>query len=180
MLHYGAQWHTEHLKVIYLQPSYLIINGLAAFNHTIYCSYPGEHSHKFRYFTKLQSHLINEGMNAIFPWKSHAWKTIQSHAMFGVCKRQHHWSLQWRHNGNDSVSNHQPYNCSLNRLFRRRNNIKATRHSNAESVIMFSVFRVDRERLLADRGTTWNDFNPGMDNLEMCTAQSSILGMDES
>ena len=52
--------------------------------------------------------------------------------------------------------------------------------SNAESVIMFSVFRVDRERLLADSGTTWNDFNPGMDNLEMCTAQSSILGMDES
>ena len=29
-------------------------------------------------------------------------------------------SLQWRHNGNDSVSNHQPHNCLLNRLFRRR------------------------------------------------------------
>ena len=27
------------------------------------------------------------------------------------------WSLQWRHNG---VSNHQPYDCLLNRLFRRR------------------------------------------------------------
>ena len=29
-------------------------------------------------------------------------------------------SLQWRHNGCDSVSNHQPHDCFLNRLFRRR------------------------------------------------------------
>ena len=28
--------------------------------------------------------------------------------------------LQWRHNGHDSVSNHQPYDCLLNRLFRRK------------------------------------------------------------
>ena len=30
--------------------------------------------------------------------------------------------LQWRHNGRDSVSNHQPRDCLLNRLFRRRSN----------------------------------------------------------
>ena len=29
-------------------------------------------------------------------------------------------SLQWRHNGRDSVSNHQHHDCLLNRLFRRR------------------------------------------------------------
>ena len=29
-------------------------------------------------------------------------------------------SLQWRHNERDIVSNHQPHNCLLNRLFRRR------------------------------------------------------------
>ena len=29
-------------------------------------------------------------------------------------------SLQWRHNERDSVSNHQPRDCLLNRLFRRR------------------------------------------------------------
>ena len=28
--------------------------------------------------------------------------------------------LQWRHNGRESVSNHQPYDCLLNRIFRRR------------------------------------------------------------
>ena len=29
-------------------------------------------------------------------------------------------SLQWRHNGRDGVSNHQPHHCLLNRLIRRR------------------------------------------------------------
>ena len=29
-------------------------------------------------------------------------------------------SLQWRHNGRDSISNHQPHHCLLNGLFRRR------------------------------------------------------------
>ena len=29
-------------------------------------------------------------------------------------------TLPWRHNGRDSVSNHQPHDCLLNRLFRRR------------------------------------------------------------
>ena len=29
-------------------------------------------------------------------------------------------SLQWRNNGRSSVSNHQPHDCLLNRLFRRR------------------------------------------------------------
>ena len=28
--------------------------------------------------------------------------------------------LYWRHNGHDSDSNHQPHDCLLNRLFRRR------------------------------------------------------------
>ena len=28
--------------------------------------------------------------------------------------------LRWRHNGHDSVSNHQPHHCLFNRLFRRR------------------------------------------------------------
>ena len=30
------------------------------------------------------------------------------------------YPLRWRHNGCDSVSNHQPRHCLLNRLFRRR------------------------------------------------------------
>ena len=30
------------------------------------------------------------------------------------------FSLPWRHNGRDGVSNHQPNDCLLNRLYRRR------------------------------------------------------------
>ena len=30
------------------------------------------------------------------------------------------WTLRWRNNARDGVSNHQPYDCLLNRLFRRR------------------------------------------------------------
>ena len=30
------------------------------------------------------------------------------------------YSLRWRQNGRDSISNHQPHDCLLNRLFRRR------------------------------------------------------------
>ena len=37
-----------------------------------------------------------------------------------VSKQQSTATLQWRHNGRDSVSNHQPHDCLLNRLFRRR------------------------------------------------------------
>ena len=30
------------------------------------------------------------------------------------------YTLRWRHNGRDGVSNHQPHHCLLNHLFRRR------------------------------------------------------------
>ena len=38
-----------------------------------------------------------------------------------ICIYINFWSpLQWRHNGCDCVSNHEPHDCLLNRLFRRR------------------------------------------------------------
>ena len=39
-------------------------------------------------------------------------------------------SLQWRHNDRDGISNDQPHDCLLSRLFRRssKKNIKAPRH----------------------------------------------------
>ena len=33
-----------------------------------------------------------------------------------------HMTLLWRHNEHDSVSNHQPHHCLLNRLFGHRSN----------------------------------------------------------
>ena len=40
--------------------------------------------------------------------------------VYGTIWRHYHYSLQWRHNDHNSVSNHQPPGCLLNRLFRRR------------------------------------------------------------
>ena len=42
---------------------------------------------------------------------------ISCHKHIGLCVPP---SLQWHHNGRDSVSNHQPHDCLLNRLFRSR------------------------------------------------------------
>ena len=33
---------------------------------------------------------------------------------------EYNCSLQWRHNGRDGVSNHQPHDCLLNRLSRHK------------------------------------------------------------
>ena len=46
---------------------------------------------------------------------SHFWSSYSVHIIIMIII-----SLQWRHNGRDSVSNHQPHGCLLNRLFRRR------------------------------------------------------------
>ena len=46
-------------------------------------------------------------------WWRHGMKTLS--AFLAVL-----WALRWRQNGRDSVLNHQPHDCLLNRLFRRR------------------------------------------------------------
>ena len=38
----------------------------------------------------------------------------------GIFKLFSWMTLHWRHNGHGSISNHQPHDCLLNRLFRRR------------------------------------------------------------
>ena len=43
---------------------------------------------------------------------------LQGHVLSRrICRS---FTLRWRHNGRNSVSNHQPHHCLLNRLFRRR------------------------------------------------------------
>ena len=52
------------------------------------------------------------------------YKYVHNHGVFVVlwsCNFKFFMlSLRWRHNGRDGVSNHQPHDCLLNRLFRRR------------------------------------------------------------
>ena len=46
------------------------------------------------------------------------WLSVKRTPLY-VAPSLHSKTLQWRHNGHDSVSNHQPHDCLLNRLFRR-------------------------------------------------------------
>ena len=46
--------------------------------------------------------------------------TIWQKVSTGSCNGLSEPTLRWRHNGLDSVSNHQPHDCSLNRSFGRR------------------------------------------------------------
>ena len=47
---------------------------------------------------------------------------VDDEHMFNYCRFAGPSSYQWRHNGLDGVSNHQPYDCLLKLLFRRRTN----------------------------------------------------------
>ena len=67
-------------------------------------------------------------------WKTRVWKHLVVLLMslsFMICQifcemtvfdtvPKKAFTLQWHHNWRDSVSNHQPHDCLLNRLFRRR------------------------------------------------------------
>ena len=66
--------------------------------------------------------VINEIDTANWKTQYHtgAAKCTSNHFHIGVCIcRDFSRTLRWRHNGNDSVSNHQPHHCLINRLFRR-------------------------------------------------------------
>ena len=83
----------------------------------------------FDHFSKVKMEQVLE----ILPCERHGqWTLIVSfYTAYSIpwvlmtwrCKEAGHqqpWSLRWRHNGCDSVSNHQPHDCLLNRLFGRR------------------------------------------------------------
>ena len=50
------------------------------------------------------NHSMHRGLNKVVVFK----------------KKMMDWTLRWRHNERECVSNHQPHDCLLNRLFRRR------------------------------------------------------------
>ena len=59
------------------------------------------------------------------PWNT--WRRKSSNVLFLYSPLRFpslNWTclgtLRWRHNGRDGISNHQPHDCLLNRLFRRR------------------------------------------------------------
>ena len=60
----------------------------------------------------MNSIVIQLISDEICPWQWFLTHIASNHNL--------HNKLQWRHNEQDSVSNHQPHDCFLDRLFRRR------------------------------------------------------------
>ena len=53
-------------------------------------------------------------------WRVVMHPTLDITVLLGYYHQNLKSPLRWRHNGHDSVSNHQPHDCLFNRLFRRR------------------------------------------------------------
>ena len=60
-------------------------------------------------------------------WSNEIWSSIKIYFLYLLLHLSDHkeicdkpLSLQWRHNGHDGLSNHQPHHCLLHRLFRCR------------------------------------------------------------
>ena len=67
------------------------------------------------HFTFLNNGNLTWGENA------HRSKTPKLNAFFSRATCPLHFiTLQWRHNEHNGVSNHQPHDCLLSRIFRRR------------------------------------------------------------
>ena len=86
-------------------------------------------------FVILMGHLIPRSLLSCFLWKPSNLVVsalvkpyvLQSYISTLFTRLMYSWifwgnftSLQWRHHDHDSVSNHQPHDCLLNHLFRRR------------------------------------------------------------
>ena len=64
------------------------------------------------------SDYINTELNICLYSKCAITEVLQ----YMFCSHHMYYTLQWRHNEHGGVSNHQPHDCLLNRLFRRRSN----------------------------------------------------------
>ena len=68
--------------------------------------------------TKAQQDSRQNNINMVF---SGSFSKVVGHICMPCSVKRHRIStLQWRHNDQGSVSNHQPHGCLLNHLFRRR------------------------------------------------------------
>ena len=60
--------------------------------------------------------IVSDHLNKLL----HPMSLPQFSVRINIIHQKHLFTLHWRHNGHDGVSNHQPYGCLLNCLFRRR------------------------------------------------------------
>ena len=76
------------------------------------------HSSKIKWWNHLSTPKFNGYTVQLWEWTSNFIPHLIGHVLTYTCWNQS--SLQWRHNGRHGVSNHQPHDSLLNRLFRLR------------------------------------------------------------
>ena len=107
--------------------------------------------HYFQCVVKAQIHLCITIQACGFPngnkyMQNFANSCLKNDPFFLISRiRAFHWkhtsfSLRWRHNDHDSVSNHKPHGCLLSRLFGRR----SKKHQSSASLAF--VRRIHRDR----------------------------------
>ena len=101
----------------YLNQCWPIINKVQCDKHNYIKDTPvDDYQNKFeKYGSKISNlSVVNELKVIICQW------TVSMNIAVGTrnCPRVNPWSLQWRHNERDGVSNRQPHDCLLSRLFR--------------------------------------------------------------
>ena len=67
------------------------------------------------------------------------------------------WTLEWRHNEHDGVSNQQLHGCSLNCLFRRRSKLHATGPCEGNSPVT-GEFSAQRDSSAENVSIWWRQF----------------------
>ena len=68
---------------------------------------------------KLDGNMDGNMFNFLLIWHYACWWPSTGNC-WGICGNSAQWSLQWRHNKCDGVSNHQCLDCLLNYLFKRK------------------------------------------------------------
>ena len=72
----------------------------------------------------FKNHQIHFKMSSVCKMKTNLHRSLCVKAVmereWNIGQSSDAFTLRWRHNDRDGVSNHQPHDCLLNRLFRRR------------------------------------------------------------
>ena len=84
-----------------------------------------EHQHDQQHWYLQRDSKAECRQKCMSPWQP--WLELSSWYPIFLIK-VNETSSQWRHNGHDSISNHQPHDCFLNRLIRRRSKKKSKLH----------------------------------------------------
>ena len=92
-------------------------------------------------------------------------------------------SLQWRHNVCDSVSNHQPHDCLLNRLFIRRS--KKTSKLRVTGLCAGNLFAAQMASYAKNVSIWWRHHVPRRKNFQAnltdwCRAEVSVMILPSS